>query len=398
MTTAVRTLLEHLPFLLLEVQPVWGWYLALSWNAQPEAGRSPGLLAPWLRLAALAGAAPDPARLSEALDDAAAASAFELARASLLFHAGFLLPPAWATALDDVQGPDVPRFGVTPRFVNLVRADPGRAERRVALAQRAGLASRIAADFVYAALVACHDANVPVPPGIVRDRLRLEGSARSQVDESARYTGRLRLAARADAEEAARLAEEALREVGTEAIYEGLWSVMARCAEPRTLAQRLVATRPRTPTREVVLSLRVRCGAAQRDEVEASALELAAHLVHGSVDGRRAWPAAWRLLGAGVAAGAPAAIDSVLSLRPPAWAVELATWRELRAAPPALQDRLCAFQAGAAEAHHREGPLEPPSPPPWAWLPPEVFAARLRLLGNRGVPIPAEFAWGAGPP
>ena len=386
MSAPIPTLIENLAPL-VDVQPEWGWYVALAWDASVE---PPRVLGPWRALASLAHVTPDAHRLSRALDDAAATSASGIARATLLFHAGFLLPAGWAPALDDLHGPDVPRFGVTPRFLDLVRMDPARAERRVELAQKAGLASRIAVDFVYAAVIACVDAGLPLTPGIARHQARVENAERTLVDQAARYVGRLRLAARTDAEAAARLAHEAVREAGADAVYAGLWSVMARAAEPRALAQRVVAAFPHAPTPQVILSLLARCGAARAGEVEVSARALVADVAGEAIDGRRAWPAAWRLLGAGVATGASAAVESILALRPPAWAVELATWRELRSASPELCERLCRRQADATGPGHA---LEAPQAPPWGSLPAAIFAARLRLLSDADVPLPSGFAW-----
>ena len=399
MNAAIRRLLDHLPSL-VDVQPEWGWYVALAWGTEGRAaGETPAALAPWLELASLFREAPDAQRLSRAIDAAAATSGSGIARAALLYHAGFVLPSAWALTLDDLQGADVPRFGVTPRFVDLVRFDPARAERRVALAQKAGQGSRIAADFVYAAAIASVDRNLPIPSVIAREQARLERADPGLIDEAARYTGRLRLAARGDAEAAASLAEEAVREAGADEVYVGLWSVLARCREPRAIAQRLVAGAPRMPTPEVILSLLARCGAAGAAEVEAGARGLVTNVSGGAVDGRRAWPAVWRLLGAGVAtAGTFSAVTGILSLAPPAWAVELATWRELRAASEALRDRLCAWQAETSETERADGPLESVQPPPWAWLPPSIFAARLRLLSDPAVPIPSGYAWEDGLP
>ena len=393
MTSAIATLLDHLP-LLLEAQPEWGWYLALAWRAQENSAlrRAPPSFAPWLELASLADEAPDATRLSAALQAAAAASGAAEARAHLLWHAGSCLPALWALALDDLQAAEGQVLSATPRFIDALRLDPMRATRRVERALRAGIASPVASNVLYAALVASQDAGLPVPAGIAACRARIESADRFLVDEAERYTGRLRLAARGDVAGAARLAGEAVSEAGADGVYAGLWSVMARCPDPRRLGAGLVAAAPATPTPEVLCSLLARCGAVQPEEVQASTRGLVTSLGQDAVDGRRAWPAAWRLLGAAVAEETPQALELLLSLHPPSWAVELATWRELRAAPR-LRHRVGAYQAEAAPP---AGPLESPPSPPWAWLPPDVFAARLSVLTDPTVPVPSGFSWEKG--
>ena len=118
---------------LLAAQPDWGWYLARACRAGRIAAPAPPSLSPWMQLDALTDEPPAEARLREALAAAAATCPGAGARDALLWQAGHLLPPAWATVLDELQTPGAQAYGANAAFADLAAA-VGR--RRSASARR----------------------------------------------------------------------------------------------------------------------------------------------------------------------------------------------------------------------------------------------------------------------
>jgi hypothetical protein len=394
MSTELTPLVENAAEL-LATQPRWGWYLARAWRAgRLGAIVPPPVLEPFIALASFETCSPDAAALSVALDEAANASRARDGRAYLLWDAGYLLPTSWTFALDELAAGGASPPLATPRFVDLARLDPERATRQVDRAfTEKGLRVLAGPDLLYAVLLACEDAHRPPPDTLVAWRTKFEATDGTLVDESARYTGRLRLAARQPGTDVLDLAKEAVHWVGADDVYAGLWAVLARVPGAVDYAPRWVEVLPRTPTPEVILSLLVKVGAAGAADVDARATALVAAVKAETVSGRRGWPAAWRLLGAAVSLGAERAVDSLLSLDPH-WAVELATDAAVRRSPT-LTDRIAAYQG---EPEREGSPLEAPPPPPWAYLDPEVFRARLRFLADPSLGIPSGAAWGDGIP
>ena len=164
--------------------------------------------------------------------------------------------------------------------------------------------------------------------------------------------------------------------------------MLARHPDPRALAERLRKAAPFEP-RGPLASLKARVGLTDGLEIESDALQLERGIQEESVDGRSAWPACWRLLGAAVMLQATGAVERLLALGPPRWAVELATWRELRGSPPAVGVAIRRYLENDVPA----SALLAPPPPPWADLPPALFAARLALLADPAIPIPSGFVW-----
>lgn len=391
MTLPLRVVLDQLEPL-LAVEPEWGFTAALALRSL-DGGPAPARLQPWVELLDLRREPPDADRLGALLDRAAAeANALE-GRERLLTEVAYVLPSGWAEALDAVRGP---KAWPDPRFSELALIRPERAVLRIEQAMAEEMKSARAAGLLYAALIAWHDAGAEWPES-ARSRQRwFEAADPGVIDAEARYTGRLRLAARQDPDAAVGIAEEAVDWVGVQGAFDGVWALLQRVRAPRALAERLGAVIPRTPSPEVLIDALWRVTSVSAAELAPIASAFGDQVAEGEVWGERAWIAGFHLLRAAVGIGARAVVPALAAVKLPPWAIEIATWRALRTAPES-SDEVFALLARAASEESWGLDWTAPEPP-WANLGPELMHARLALLIDPRLPLSMHYPWGEGAP